>query len=85
MAVCPFLERMPISQHDEFMDDLIQVVISMNLQQHLSHDIESDKLGQRFVSPYKLVVAYAQKSSNLLLHNMLSDGLIDANSKEKGV
>lgn len=85
MAVCPFLERIPISQHAEFMDDVIEVVISMNLQQHLSRDSETVELGRGFVSPYKLVVAYAQKSSNLLLHSMLSDGLIDVNSKEKGV
>lgn len=85
MAVCPFLERIPSSQHEEFMDDFIEVVISMNLQQHLSHNIETDQLGQRFVSPYKLVVAYARKTSDIILHNVLSEGLIDISSREKSL
>lgn len=85
MAVCPFLERIPIAQHEEFMDDFIEVVISMNLQQHLSHNIDTDQLGKRFVSPYKLVVAYARKTSDIILHNVLSEGLIDTTSKEKSL
>ncbi|KAH8352690.1 hypothetical protein KR084_005686 [Drosophila pseudotakahashii] len=55
-AICPFLERMPSSLHENFLDDFIDIVISMNLQQG---DKNED---QKFLSPYKLVVAYARKT-----------------------
>ncbi|KAH8266626.1 hypothetical protein KR018_003824 [Drosophila ironensis] len=64
-AICPFLERMPPALHEEFLDDFIDIVVSMNLQQG------EDNQDQKFISPYKLVVAYARKSpdfvNNLLL------------------
>ncbi|KAH8377540.1 hypothetical protein KR093_005879 [Drosophila rubida] len=68
-AICPFLERMPAALHEEFLDDFVNVVVSMNLQQQ---HIGDDQQQQRFASPYKLVVAYARKSSTLL-GNMLSE------------
>nr|XP_016927888.1 juvenile hormone acid O-methyltransferase [Drosophila suzukii] len=55
-AICPFLERMPIDLHEEFLYDFIDVVISMNLQQGEKNE------DQKFLSPYKLVVAYARKT-----------------------
>jgi len=55
-AICPFLERMPIDLHEEFLDDFIDVVISMNLQQGEKNE------DRKFLSPYKLVVAYARKT-----------------------
>ncbi|KAH8413227.1 hypothetical protein KR009_009057 [Drosophila setifemur] len=55
-AICPFLERMPSTLHEDFLDDFIEIVISMNLQQGEGNQ------DQKFISPYKLVVAYARKS-----------------------
>lgn len=71
-AICPFLERIPVAQHEEFLDDFIDVVISMNLQEDQQCDIDKDQQKQRFKSPYKLLVAYARKSSDLL-DNVLSE------------
>ncbi|EDV33538.1 uncharacterized protein Dana_GF24959 [Drosophila ananassae] len=59
-AICPFLERMPSSLHEDFLNDFIDIVISMNLQQG------EDNQDQKFISPYKLVVAYARKTSNIV-------------------
>ncbi|KAH8404895.1 hypothetical protein KR222_009320 [Zaprionus bogoriensis] len=84
MAICPFLERIPTSQHEEFMDDFIDVVISMNLQQSHPCDSDGNQLAQRFISPYKLVVAYARKSS-VVLHNVISETLKDISSLEKSL
>ncbi|BFF95937.1 juvenile hormone acid O-methyltransferase [Drosophila madeirensis] len=61
-AICPFLERMPAALHEDFLDDFIQIVISMNLQQGDQHKDQD----QKFISPYKLVVAYARKSPNIV-------------------
>ncbi|KAI8042966.1 juvenile hormone acid O-methyltransferase [Drosophila gunungcola] len=55
-AICPFLERMPSTLHEEFLDDFVDIVISMNLQQGEKNE------DQKFLSPYKLVVAYARKT-----------------------
>ncbi|XP_017056398.1 juvenile hormone acid O-methyltransferase [Drosophila ficusphila] len=64
-AICPFLERMPATLHEDFLDDFVDIVKSMNLQQG------EDNPQQKFLSPYKLVVAYARKSpefaNNILL------------------
>ncbi|EDW90127.1 juvenile hormone acid O-methyltransferase [Drosophila yakuba] len=75
-AICPFLERMPSDLHEQFLDDFIEIVISMNLQQG---DKNED---QKFLSPYKLVVAYARKTpefvNNVLLeppHQNLLKGI----------
>ncbi|EDW77852.1 uncharacterized protein Dwil_GK24707 [Drosophila willistoni] len=56
-AICPFLDRMPVNLHEEFLDDYMDVVNSMNLQEG-NQENEDD---QRFISAYKLVVAYARK------------------------
>ncbi|KAL7740230.1 hypothetical protein ACLKA6_002206 [Drosophila palustris] len=71
-AICPFLERIPVALHEEFLDDFVDVVISMNLQEDQQCDVDTDQREQRFKSPYKLLVAYARKSSDLL-DNVLSD------------
>ncbi|EDV94172.1 juvenile hormone acid O-methyltransferase [Drosophila grimshawi] len=79
-AICPFLERIPSKQHEEFLDDFVDVVIAMNLQQDLVQDHNNDRLQQRFISPYKLIVAYARKSPDFL-RNMLSEMGIKKSSK----
>ncbi|XP_017064507.2 juvenile hormone acid O-methyltransferase [Drosophila eugracilis] len=75
-AICPFLERMPTDLHEDFLDDFIDIVISMNLQQGERNE------DQKFLSPYKLVVAYARKTpefvNNVLLepsHQNLLKGI----------
>ncbi|KAM7351816.1 juvenile hormone acid methyltransferase isoform 2-T2 [Cochliomyia hominivorax] len=57
-AVCPFLDRMPLSLHDTFMDDFINTVTNLDLKQNL----HSNELDYKFNSPYKLLIAYAKKS-----------------------
>jgi len=47
---------MPADLHEQFLDDFIDIVISMNLQQGENNE------DQKFLSPYKLVVAYARKT-----------------------
>ncbi|KAH8376164.1 hypothetical protein KR200_005411 [Drosophila serrata] len=64
-AICPFLERMPSTLHEDFLDDFIEIVISMNLQQGESNQ------DQKFLSPYKLVVAYARKSPEFVNNVLL--------------
>lgn len=51
---------MPSSLHEDFLNDFIDIVISMNLHQG------EDNQDQKFISPYKLVVAYARKTSNIV-------------------
>ncbi|XP_030383951.1 juvenile hormone acid O-methyltransferase [Scaptodrosophila lebanonensis] len=68
-AICPFLERMPESLHEEFLDDFIAVVVSMNLQQQplvVDDAAQAPQNVERFISPYKLVVAYARKSPDFV-------------------
>ncbi|KAH8255494.1 hypothetical protein KR038_004650 [Drosophila bunnanda] len=64
-AICPFLERMPSTVHEDFLDDFIEIVISMNLQQGERNQ------DQKFLSPYKLVVAYARKSPEFVKNVLL--------------
>ncbi|KAH8249343.1 hypothetical protein KR032_008651 [Drosophila birchii] len=64
-AICPFLERMPSILHEDFLDDFIKIVISMNLQQGEGNQ------DQKFLSPYKLVVAYARKSPDFVNNVLL--------------
>ncbi|EDW64414.1 juvenile hormone acid O-methyltransferase [Drosophila virilis] len=78
-AVCPFLERIPTSLHEEFLDDFVDIVISMNLKEDQKIDCEKDRLEDRFISPYKLVVAYARKSPEFI-RNVFSE-----TSNTKGV
>ncbi|TMW51282.1 hypothetical protein DOY81_003668, partial [Sarcophaga bullata] len=56
-AVCPFLERIPLSLNDSFMEDFIDTVTKMDLKLN-HHSNESDYI---FNAPYKLVIAYARK------------------------
>ncbi|TDG45107.1 hypothetical protein AWZ03_008445 [Drosophila navojoa] len=65
-AICPFLERIPMSQHEEFLNDFVDIVISMNLKQDAKSNAEHSQ--ERFISPYKLIVAYARKSPDYLQH-----------------
>lgn len=58
-AVNPFIKRIPESLHNSFMDDLINAVTTLNLKQN--HNL--NELDSNFNMPYKLMVAYARKSS----------------------
>ncbi|ALC40009.1 jhamt [Drosophila busckii] len=60
-AICPFLERIPSEMHEEFLNDFVAIVISMNLQEGGNSEDE-----QRFISSYKLIVAYARKSPDFV-------------------
>lgn len=56
-AVTPFLDRMPSEMHEEFLDDYIDIVSSMQLT-----DVSLvDGSDCKFRTPYKLIVAYASK------------------------
>ncbi|XP_013114871.2 juvenile hormone acid O-methyltransferase [Stomoxys calcitrans] len=57
-AVCPFLDRIPWSQHDDFLEDFINIVTNLDLR----HSDVNESI-QKFNSPYKLLVAYAKKPS----------------------
>lgn len=57
-AVNPFLERMPLHEHDNFLDDYVNVVTKMQLKLD-AIDISSQNC--RFLTPYKLLIAYARK------------------------
>lgn len=57
-AINPFIDRMPVSLQDNFMDDLINTVISLDLNEN--HNFNDSDC--KFNIPYKLLVAYARKS-----------------------
>lgn len=65
-AICPFLDRIPRSQHEEFLEDFINIVTDLDLRQC---DIESGV--HKFNAPYKLIVAYAKKPS--LAESLIGD------------
>ncbi|XP_036329613.1 juvenile hormone acid O-methyltransferase-like [Rhagoletis pomonella] len=60
-AVCPFLERMPETQHEDFLEDVIKAVVDMKLREG---DINARDF--KFIAPYKLVVVYARKPNEYL-------------------
>lgn len=55
-AVNPFLERIPKHQHEDFLDDYVNVVRGMQLA---LDDIE--RHDTQFLTPYKLMIVYARK------------------------
>lgn len=57
-------------RHEEFLNDFVDIVISMNLKQDTKSSAEHTQ--ERFISPYKLIVAYARKSPDYL-QNVFSD------------
>lgn len=57
-AINPYLNRMPPSLHDSFMDDFINTVTSLDIQQHHNSNV----FDYKFNIPYKLMVAYARKA-----------------------
>ncbi|XP_036329614.1 juvenile hormone acid O-methyltransferase-like [Rhagoletis pomonella] len=59
-AITPFLSRIPEGQHEEFLDDLVQVLLKMKVcnGQISEPDFKCTTL-------YKLVVVYARKCSEL--------------------
>ncbi|XP_075150090.1 juvenile hormone acid methyltransferase [Haematobia irritans] len=68
-AVCPFLDRIPRSQHEEFLEDFIDIVTKLDLRHcNVNEGIH------KFSSPYKLIVAYAKKPSQMphLISDMIS-------------
>ncbi|XP_005179560.1 juvenile hormone acid O-methyltransferase-like [Musca domestica] len=74
-AVCPFLDRIPLSRHNAFLDDFVNIV---------SHDldlrhIEANGEIQKFISPYKLLVAYAKKPA--LIENLLNNLIISVEAE----
>lgn len=60
-AVCPFLERIPDVQHEDFLDDIIKAVVDMKLR-----DGDINARDFKFIAPYKLVVVYARKRNEYL-------------------
>ncbi|XP_067623344.1 juvenile hormone acid O-methyltransferase isoform X2 [Eurosta solidaginis] len=60
-AVCPFLERIPKFQHEDFLNDIIKAVVNMKLC-----DGDFNARDFKFIAPYKLVVVYARKPNSLL-------------------
>ncbi|XP_004518574.1 juvenile hormone acid O-methyltransferase [Ceratitis capitata] len=56
-AICPFLQFMPESKHEEFLEDITLCVDDMKLREY-----DSEKDDYNFITPYKLVVVYARKS-----------------------
>ena len=60
-AICPFLERIPNEQHAAFLDDFVNTVAELKLRE--ANENSNDF---KFISPYKLVVAYARKGSHFL-------------------
>lgn len=57
-AVNPFIERIPIHEHDAFLDDYFNHVMNMRL---VLDDIHTNSKTCRILTPYKLIVAYARK------------------------
>ncbi|XP_037960893.1 juvenile hormone acid O-methyltransferase [Teleopsis dalmanni] len=60
-AICPFFERIPEQQHEDFLDDFVSTVVSMKL-----YESNGQGTDYKFISPYKLVVAYARKCSDFV-------------------
>ncbi|XP_061397332.1 juvenile hormone acid O-methyltransferase-like [Musca vetustissima] len=75
-AICPFLERIPLSQHNDFLDDFVDTVTSLDLRR-----CDPNGKTHKFLSPYKLIVAYAKKPA--LVENLLSEFIISAEDQEK--
>ncbi|XP_017484499.1 PREDICTED: juvenile hormone acid O-methyltransferase-like [Rhagoletis zephyria] len=59
-AISPYLSRIPESQHEEFLDDMIQVLLKMKLR---SGQINEEDF--KCTTLYKLVVVYARKSDGI--------------------
>ncbi|XP_036329937.1 juvenile hormone acid O-methyltransferase-like [Rhagoletis pomonella] len=59
-AISPYLSRVPESQHEEFLDDMIQVLLKMKL---CSGQINEEDF--KCTTLYKLVVVYARKSDGI--------------------
>lgn len=57
-AVNPFIERIPMHDQDAFFDDYLNLVIKMHLA---LDDIHANSNTCRFLTPYKLMIAYARK------------------------
>lgn len=57
-AINPFIDPIPVSLQDNFMDDLINTVISLDLNENYNFNDSNCK----FNIPYKLLVAYARQS-----------------------
>lgn len=57
-AVNPFLERIPLHEHDAFLDDYVRAVTDLQLT---LDDIEANSSTCRFLTPYKLLIAYARR------------------------
>lgn len=57
-AVNPFIERIPFHDQDAFFDDYLNLVIKMHLA---LDDIHANSKTCRFLTPYKLMIAYARK------------------------
>lgn len=83
-AICPFLERIPAVDHEEFLDDFVSTVVNMKLRRSI--DNENDF---KFISPYKLVVAYARKNGVCIdsgfefLNDVLNENNRDNNQEKK--
>lgn len=55
-AVNPFLDRIPTEEHDDFLNDYVSIVSKMQLT-----EINQEKDDCKFLTPYKLLIAYAKK------------------------
>lgn len=57
-AVNPFIERIPIHDQEAFFDDYVHMVAKLHLA---LDDIHTNGNKCRFLTPYKLLIAYARK------------------------
>lgn len=55
-AVNPFLDRIPMEEHDDFLNDYVNIVSKMQLT-----EMNQEKDDCKFLTPYKLLIAYARK------------------------
>lgn len=52
----PFLDRIPPEEHDDFLNDYVSIVSKMQLS-----EINQEKDDFKYLTPYKLLIAYAKK------------------------
>lgn len=65
-AVNPFLERIPESQHDEWLQEYLKIIEEMNLvlpRVHLSANPRQEDIDDntKIIVPYKLMICFAKK------------------------
>lgn len=52
--VNPFIDRLPVEQQNEFMDDFVRLLVATDPERY-------DTLNGHYSKPYKMLIAYARK------------------------